>query len=701
MLLRNRLPARHAVMLFFSLLATVVSAATVVDNRSLGDEADGSNWLAYGRTFSEQRFSPLDQINDRTIDRLKLAWSLDLDTFGHSQSSPLAVDGVLYFAVGYAWVHAVDARTGKLLWKYDPQTTKVAPQKLKMGWGIRGIAFWKGRVYTGTTDGRLLAIDAKTGKLAWSVQTVPLDDVRYITGAPRVFNGKVIIGHGGDDQSPIRGYVTAYDAETGKQVWRFWTVPGNPADGFESKAMAMAAKTWTGEWWKLGGGGAVWNGMTYDPSFNRIYIGTSNGFPWNQKLRSPGGGDNLFLYSIVALDADTGEYIWHYQTSPGESWDYNSNMDITLADVTMDGKLRKVLMHAPKNGFFYVIDRETGKLISAEKIGKVTWAEKIDLATGRPVEAPGIRYESGEILIWPGGSGVHNWYQQSYSPKTGLAYIPTHDVPGYYNDKGIDLAKWHPHPGTFTDNGVMYPDQDIPPEVGHSYLLAWNPVTQREGWKVETPGLFNGGTLATAGNLVFQGLVDGHLVAYAADSGKSLWRFNAHVAVAAPPISYSVGGKQYISVISGPPSSISSVVGSRSAQYGWQTRVHPRRLLTFVLDGKATLPPTPAPVHAVPIGEPPLEIDAVRMDRGRYYWQGRCQYCHGTAVISGGAAPDLRASAIPLSREAFSQVVREGTLVSRGMPRFDDIGEEELDVLRDYIRARATQSARTADKAPQ
>lgn len=698
MVQRVRPLAWHAAMLFLPLLANIASAATVVDNRSLNDEVDGSNWLSYGRTFSEQRFSPLDQINDRTIDRLKLAWSLDLDTFGHSQSSPLAVDGVLYFAVGYAFVHAVDARTGKLLWKYDPETTKVAQQKMKVGWGIRGIAFWKGRVYTGTTDGRLIAINAKTGKKVWSVMTVPVDDARYITGAPRVFNGKVIIGHGGDDQGPVRGYVTAYDAETGKQLWRFYTVPGNPADGFENKAMEMAARTWTGEWWKFGGGGTVWNGITYDPDFNRIYIGTSNGAPWNQKIRSPGGGDNLFLCSVVALDADTGEYVWHYQTNPGESWDYNSDMDITLATLTIDGHPRKVLMHAPKNGFFYVIDRENGKLISAEKIGKVTWAERIDLATGRPVEAPGIRYESGEVLIWPGGSGVHNWYQQSYSPKTGLAYLPTHDIPGYYNDKGVDIAKWRPHTGTFTDNGVSYPDRDIPPDIGHSYLLAWNPVTQTSAWKVETPGLFNGGTLATAGNLVFQGLVDGHLVAHAADDGRELWRFNARVAVAAPPISYSVGGNQYISVISGPPSSTSSITGSRVAQYGWQTRVHPRRLLTFVLDGKARLPPTPAPVHAQPIVDPALTIDPERMQKGQYQYQGRCQYCHGTAVISGGAAPDLRASAIPLSPEAFSQVVRGGSLVARGMPRFEEINDDELELLRYYIRAHAAQSARAADK---
>ena len=354
------------------------SGASTIDDAALANEADGSDWPAFGRTFSEQRFSPLRQIDAENVARLGLVWSLDLPGVINVASQPLAVAGVVYFAVGQSVVHAVDARTGKLLWRHDPEVAKVAGPKLRAAWGSRGLAFYRDKVYVGTLDGRLLALSAATGEPVWSVLTVERDDARFISGAPRVFDGKVLIGHGGADHGPVRGYVTAYDAETGRLLWRFHIVPGDPAQGFENAAMETAARTWTGEWWKHGGGGTVWNAITYDPEFDRVYLGTGNGAPWNQKIRSPGGGDNLFLCSVLALDADTGEYRWHYQTTPGETWDYNSAMDMLLATLPIDGKPRKLLLHAPKNGFFYVIDRETGKLVSAEKIGKATWALRVD-----------------------------------------------------------------------------------------------------------------------------------------------------------------------------------------------------------------------------------------------------------------------------------------------------------------------------------
>ncbi|OYW86157.1 MAG: hypothetical protein B7Z20_07830, partial [Sphingobium sp. 32-64-5] len=302
-------------------------------------EQDGTDWPLYGRTFSANHYSPLSDINSDTISRLNLAWSLDLDDGGSLYTSPVAVDGVLYFTQGYSVIHAVDAQTGKLLWKYDPEVWKVAGKKMRTAWGSRGIAYWDGALYAGTLDGRLIAVDAKTGKLLWSTQTTEgPDDGRYITGAPWIFKGKVVIGHGGADFDLVRGYVTAYDARNGRQLWRFYTVPGDPAKGFEDPALERAAKTWTGQWWKYGGGGTVWNAMAYDPQFNRLYIGTGNGAPWNRKIRSPGGGDNLYLSSIVALDADTGKYVWHYQVDPGETWDYNAAMDIELATLKIDGK---------------------------------------------------------------------------------------------------------------------------------------------------------------------------------------------------------------------------------------------------------------------------------------------------------------------------------------------------------------------------
>ena len=369
-------------------------------------------------------------------------------------------------------------RPAHLLWRYDPEVAKVAGTKLRTGWGIRGLAFWKGRLFVGTHDGRLIAIDAKTGKPVWSVQTLDQNDGSFISGPPRVFNDKVVIGFGGADFGPIRGYVTAYDTNTGKQLWRWWTVPGDPAKGFENKAMEMAAKTWTGEWWKYGGGGTVWNAMTYDPEFNRLYIGTGNGDPWNWKIRSPGGGDNLFLCSVVALNADTGEYVWHYQTTPGDSWDYNSAMDMTLATLNIGGAPRKVILHAPKNGFFYVIDRENGKLISAEKLGTVTWATKVDMATGKPVLTPNARYENGPVTLWPSFQGVHNLYPQSFSPKTGLVYVPTIEMPAQFGGD-VDYKNWQPLPSSIQYTGFPTADGDVPADAGKSFLVAWDPVKQR------------------------------------------------------------------------------------------------------------------------------------------------------------------------------------------------------------------------------
>lgn len=664
--------------------------AGVVNDRALANESDGRNWAGYGRTFSEQRYSPLGQIDTRSIQRLGLLWSLELESPGNVATAPLEVDGVIYFGVGLSVIHAVDARTGKLLWRYDPQTAKAAGARLRRAWGIRGIAFWNGKVYSGTQDGRLIAIDAKSGAPVWSVMTVGADDVRYITGAPRVFRGKVIIGHGGADFGPVRGYVTAYDAESGRQLWRFHTVPGNPADGFESPAMAMAAKTWTGEWWKFGGGGTVWNAMTYDPEFNRVYLGTGNGAPWNQKLRSPGGGDNLFLSSIVALDADSGEYVWHYQTNPGESWDYNSAMDMVLATLPVEGRPRKVLLHAPKNGFFYVIDRENGKLISAEKIARVTWAERIDLPSGRPVEVPGIRYESGEALIWPGPYGAHNWQPMAFNPGSGLAYIPVRDMPGHYDDKGIDPATYTNGPGSRSPMGINISGSDIPASAGHSYLLAWDPLRQKEAWRAPTPGLWNGGVLTTAGRLAFQGHAGGKLVAYDARSGHEVWSFELGVGTIAPPITYELDGRQYISILAGWTGG-TVLLGSLSAQHGWVGRGHPRRLLTFALGGKARLPAAQPPARPTPVDDPGFVIDAAKARRGAALY-GKCGICHGMGAVAGGYIPDLRASPVPLSATAFERIVRGGALLERGMPAFGELSNDDLEDLRHFLRARARES---------
>lgn len=682
------------------LLSGCAQHTTEVDNAALADERDGRNWPAFGRTFQETHYSPLEQIDTQSVGRLGLAWSLDLPDVHNAITVPLAVDGVVYVGAGHGVIHAVEARSGKLLWKHDAKAPEKAGHKLRVAWGIRGLAFWKGKVYAGTSDGRLLALDAKDGSEVWSVQTVDPANGATISGAPRAYNGKIIIGFAGGDFDALRGYVTAYDAETGDKVWRFYVVPPKPGekDGEVSdEIMAKAAETWTGEWWKLGGGGAVWNSFTYDPEFNRIYFGTGNGTPMNWKIRSPQGGDNWFIASVVAVDADTGRYAWHYQTAPGDSWDYDSSTDMTLATLKLDGQDRKVMLHAAKNGFMYVIDRADGRLLSAEKLGTVTWAERVDLATGKPVLAPGAKYEDKPILMWPSFQAVHHWTPQAYSPKTGLLYVPTLEMPAEFGDAGVDRANYRPTPGTPEFTGLSLGTGDVPRDAGRSVLRAWDPVAKKVVWSVESPGVSNGGALATAGGLVFQGLADGYVHAYGATDGKDLWKFFAGVAATGTPITYSVDGEQYVSITTGPLGGSTAAFGSISARFGWDPRVHPKRLLTFKLDGKAQLPATPPPSPAVPLEGEDFPLDLAKAKQGEGLI-ARCVLCHGMGVVGGGIAPDLRASPVLLSQEAFTHVVREGSLVARGMPAFPELDDAQLQAIMHFVRqkARADLAAATA-----
>ena len=673
------------------------AADTVVDDKYLSTDGDGSNWAAYGRTSSETRYSPLDQINADNVKKLGIQWALDLPKERSLISTPLAIDGVIYFTGSYSYTRAVDARSGKVLWEFDPKVIEHAGDRLRIMWDTnRGPAFYKGKLIITTVDGRLVALDAKSGKMLWETMTIDPRRSYYITGAPKVFRDKVIIGNGGTEHEAARGYVTAYDVETGKQVWRFYIVPGNPADGFENKAMAMAAKTWTGEWWKHGGGGNAWNGITYDPEFNTVYIGTGNGSPWNQKIRSPGGGDNLFLCSIVALDADSGEYKWHYQTNPGETWDYNSNMDIVLADVQYGGQTVKAILHAPKNGFFYVINRANGELLSAEKFAKATWAERIDLKTGRPVEVKGARYEDGEETVWPSPFGAHSWHPMSYNPNTGLTYIPAIEMAGVFKDKGMDLAGWK-SPHFYIDPGVAFADADTPKDYGSATLLAWDPIKQKKVWEQKLPPNWNAGTMTTKGNLVFEGMADGSFQAFNATTGEKLWSVNVGSGISAAPITYTVDGKQYVSVLVGWGGG-GVLLGSLAAQHGWKYKVHPRRLFTFSLDGKAAMPPSPPPAFAVPVDVPDFKIDAKLADKGKERFAHSCMWCHGTGAVSGGIGPDLRESPIATTRAAFKEVVVNGAKLANGMPRFVDFIEEDVDGLFHYIRQQARASVTAAKK---
>lgn len=648
------------------------------------------DWRMYGRTSDANHYSPLDQINVKNVHQLGLAWYHDLEVSGSVYTSPIVVGDTLYYLVGLTILHAMEARTGRLLWTYDPGVADVAGEKMRLGWVQRGIAYSDGKIFAGTLDGRLIAVDAATGKLEWSVQTTEgPGDGRYITGPPWIANGKVVIGHGGADTSLIRGYVTAYDIQTGEKAWRFHTVPGNPAVGFENEAMELAASTWTGEWWRFGGGGTVWNAMAYDEKFNRIYLGTGNGTPWNQKYRSPGGGDNLFLCSIVALDADTGEYVWHYQVNPGETWDYNAAMDIELTELNIGGAIRPVLLHAPKNGFFYVIDRETGKLLSAENFVPTNWAERIDLQTGRPVEKPEARYTSSEgSVIWPGVQGGHNAQPMSFSPVTRLAYIPAVENATYYLDQETTPEDWEPGTVHFTGVKIAAPPEPLPPTK--QYLLAWDPVKQQAAWSNPQPVLDSGGVTTTGGNLVMRGLSDGTFNIYAAVDGELLWSFETQVGISAQPITYSIDGTQYITLLT----------GYRGLGYEspWEYRSQRRRVLTFALGGEESLPPFEPHVKRFKEATD-ITVDPSLTKRGaELFTKYQCAVCHGFNLGSGGAAPDLRESAIPHYQDAFARVVRDGALRQNAMPAFPEFSEQQLEALRHYI-IQTTNDA-IAGKAP-
>jgi len=642
------------------------------------DSGGTVGWPDHNGSSDETSYSALTQIGKTNVERLGLAWYLDLPDEQMLEATPLEVNGVLYFTGSRATVYAVDAASGKLRWSYDPEVWRFAQKMRYIMPANRGVAYAAGRVFVGATDGRLIALDAQSGKPLWSVDTMSPGSVQTITGAPRVFDGKVVIGQGGSDFG-ARGYVTAYDQATGRQIWRFYTAPGSPDDNRGDPVMERAAATWNGEFWKKGTGAGPWDNITFDKALNRVYIGTGNAAPYDPEERSPGGGDNLFTASIVALDADTGKYVWHYQVNPRDSWDYDDTQQMALADLNIAGKTRRVLMQAPKNGFLYVIDRVTGKPISAGKIGKVTWADHIDLATGRPVEAEGIRYQHGEVTIWPQPAGTHNWHTMSFDPRTGLVYIP-------YLQLGMSFSKRVSEKGMLGGVAMHLVKQDA--EDGKGALLAYDPVQQKPVWKVQHAYYWNGGVMSTAGGLVFQGAADGWFSAYDASTGERLWRFNAGLGIIAAPISYSIEGHQYVAVLVGYGGS-NSLGDMMNA--GWKYGAQPRRLLAFRLGAAAVLPrsaPQDFSVH--PVDDPSIKIDAADAAAGEPLFTAHCSGCHGLNAVSAGApAPDLRESAVATNCDSLWTAVHDGVFLKKGMARLDQLDGAQVGKICAYIRSRA------------
>jgi len=673
-----------------------VKAQAAVDHQRLVDAAsEPQNWMTHGRTYDEQRFSPMSQINSDNVSGLGLDWYFDFPTNRGIEATPIVVDGVMYVSGSWSMVFALDATTGEMLWQFDPQVSPAKGVDACCDVVNRGVAVWEDKVFVGTIDGRLIALNAEDGQPLWEVQTTPTDRPYTITGAPRVVKGKVVIGNGGSELG-VRGFVSAYDAETGAMAWRFYTVPGDPALPFENPILEQAATTWGGgEWWEVGGGGTVWDAMAFDPELNLLYIGVGNGSPWNRMHRSPDGGDTLFVSSIVALNPDTGAYVWHYQTTPGESWDYTATQHMILAELALDGEPRKVIMQAPKNGFFYVLDRATGEFISAEKYTLATWATHIDPETGRPVEDPAARYTDGDVhLVSPHPLGGHNWHPMSYSPDTGLVYIPAQEAGmAYQHDPDFEYKREGWNVGVEFNVAGMPDDlatrQALLPTV-RGHISAWDPVNQREVWRVQHPNMWNGGMLSTAGNLLFQGNADGELVAYRADSGDRLWSADATTGIVAAPISYRVNGEQYIAVAAGWGGAGALVLGEILADAkGAAVGINNSRVLVYKLDSqRLALPPSAVVARDVP-ERMPVTADEQTLTEGHALYMEHCHMCHGDRAISASSVPDLRYMP-PSTHAEWDSIVLGGARWQNGMVGFASrLAKEQTDAIQQYVIAQS------------
>ena len=653
--------------------------------------AEAGSWLAHGRTYDERRFPSLTQINRESVAGLGLAWYKNLSDRNRAQTTPLVIDGVMYFTDAWSVAYAVDAATGAELWRFDPRTDRRANRYACCGGAInRGMAAYKGKLYFATFDARLIALDQTTGRKLWEVDTShrPSHNPYTITGAPRAVHGKVFIGQSSSEFG-LRGYLSAYDAETGELAWRFFTVPGDPAEPFEHPELEDAAKTWTGQWWKLGGGGTVWNAIVYDADFDQLLVGTGNGAPWPRAIRSPDGGDNHFLGGILSLDPRSGRMKWFRQLTPADNWDFNAAQDMALLDIEVDGQLRKVLFQAPKNGFFYVLAREDGEILRAAPYATVNWATHIDMETGRPVENPAVRYEDEPAWILPGNSGAHSWQPMSVDAERGIAYTAVQDMSLLYAlpERFKETGEYEISKGSISlgvELGPRYREllaaaPPRPPSKG--YLKAFDALAGEVVWSVERATPYNGGVLATAGGVVFQGDSAGQFAAYDSRDGALLWEHQVY-GDAGSPITYESAGEQYLAVQVG----------------GGGHRYNDGRMLAFKLGAEGEIPPPTAPQVEIP-EPPPLTASADEVAQGWELYSRHCVWCHGLGPI-GMVNADLRLMTAE-THDLFQAIVRGGLYVDKGMDAFADVvSAEQAELIRQFIIAQARRARTGASDGP-
>ncbi|MDM8011849.1 MAG: PQQ-dependent dehydrogenase, methanol/ethanol family [Parasphingorhabdus sp.] len=661
------------------------------------DTVVDADWSNIGFDAKEQRYSPLEQINSGNVDKLGIAWFKDLPDARGQEATPIEVGGKLYISTAWSKVFAYDAKTGEEIWSYDPGVDGAKAVDACCDVVNRGVAINRGKLFFGTIDGRLIALDANTGARLWETQTTDNSKPYTITGAPRVVKNMVIIGNGGAEFG-VRGYVSAYDTRDGNLKWRFYTVPnpeGKPDGAASDEIFAKAAAaTWSdGEWKESGGGGTVWDSIVYDEELDQLYFGVGNGNPWNHGLRSGGEGDNLFLSSIVAVNPDTGKYLWHYQETPAESWDYTATQHIIQAEMPIDGKMRKVLYHAPKNGFFFVIDRIDGTLISAEPfVQGINWATGYDLETGRPIENPDARfYKTGKPFVAiPGALGAHNWHPMSYNPNTGLVYIPAQQIPQGYAVPVSEIDKKRERLGF--NVGVDWSVAQLPDDkdvykaaiaATTGQLVAFNPKTGKVEWTVDYPAAWNGGTMTTAGNLVFQGTSTGFFKAYSADKGEELLSLPMQSGIVSAPSTYMVDGEQYIAFLTSKGGAFPLVAGVA----GGVTRQVPNipRLVVLKLNGQAKLPPLLDKGDIV--WDPPKQTGTPeQIAAGKGLYGRNCIVCHGDSAVGNGFTPDLRISGVLGDKDAWASVVTGGALKEHGMVGFaSQLSPEQVENIRHYV----------------